>query len=454
MQAKVLDFLNRHNLNPEEINMDKLCEYFIQEMNAGLQGAPSSLPMIPSFCSTEGKPRAGQKVAVIDAGGTNLRTCIVEFSHELKPVIKEFRKTHMPGVDKEVSAKEFVSVFADQIKHIIDQCDKVGFCFSYPAQILPDHDGIPMAMSKEIKAPEIVGIKLGERLFAELASRGHDVSSKKLLILNDTVATLLAAQSENTDNKYDGCIGFILGTGTNTAYIEKSSRIKKLASGVARADAASVDAGAWAVGGLERQIINVESGSLKLSLGDIDEAFLASTQNPNSFNFEKMISGAYLGKLAWYIIKAAIEDGLLSSQFAQLFNNFAPTNNAVSTLDLSTFLEYSDSVDILSSYMEDSSSSGEDAFVLESILKAHIMRAAKLTAVNLASAVLITDFGKDKEHPVLINADGTTFYKTPYLRSSTIEYLQDYLAKKGRYVEFTQIEDSPIIGAAIGALAL
>ena len=68
--------------------------------------------------------------------------------------------------------------------------------------------------------------------------------------------------------------------------------------------------------------------------------------------------------------------------------------------------------------------------------------------------MLITDFGKDKNHPVLINADGTTFYKTPYLKDSTVEYLKDYLEKKGRYVEFTQIEDSPIIGSAIGALAL
>ena len=446
MQEKVLEFLNKHNLNPEEVNMDKLCEYFMQEMNAGLKGEPSSLPMIPSYCSPDGKPKAGQKVLVIDAGGTNLRTCIVEFSQDLKPEIKEFKKTRMPGSEKEVTAKEFIAVFADEIKRLIDQCDKVGFCFSYAAQILPDHDGIPMGLSKEIKAPEIVGKKLGESLFKELASRGHDVSDKKILILNDTVATLLAAQSQNTTGKYDGCIGFILGTGTNTAYIEKSSKITKLPEGQ---DVS------------ENQIINVESGSLAFSLGDIDKAFLASTLDASKYNFEKMISGAYLGKLAWYIIRAAIDDGVLSPSFAEIFNSYAPSSNAVSTLDLSTFLEYSDSKEVLSSYIDNASSSAafsddsnEDAYILEDILKAHILRAAKLTAVNLASAVLITDFGKDKAHPVLINADGTTFYKTPYLREYTVKYLTEYLESKGRYVEFTQIEDSPIIGSAIGALSL
>ena len=439
MQAKVLDFLNRHNLNPDKIDMDKLCEYFMNEMKAGLVGEPSSLPMIPSYCSPDGKPCPGQKVAVIDAGGTNLRTCIVDFTHDLKPEIKDFKKTRMPGSDKEVSAKEFYGLFADAIKHIIDQCDRVGFCFSYAAQIFPDHDGIPMGLSKEIKAPEIIGKKLGENLFAELAARGHDVSNKKILILNDTVATLLAAQSQNTQNKYDGCIGFILGTGTNTAYIEKSSNIKKLPAGIEVS---------------ENQIINVESGSLAFSLGDIDKIFLESTLNSKAYNFEKMISGAYLGKLAWFILKAAIDDEVLSPYFAELFNNFAPTSNSVSTLDLSTFLEYSDSGEVLSNYIDDELSSKDDAFVLEEILKAHVKRAAKLTAVNLASAVLITDFGKDKEHPVLINADGTTFYKTPYLRDFTVEYLKTYLEGKGRYVEITQIEDSPIIGSAIGALAL
>ncbi len=440
MKAKVLDFLNRHNLNPDEIDMDKLCAYFMEEMHKGLEGKESSLPMIPSYCSVDGKPRAGQKVAVIDAGGTNLRTCIVEFSKDLKPQIKEFKKTRMPGSDKEVSAKEFISLFADEVKRIIDQCDKVGFCFSYAAQILPDHDGIPLALSKEIKAPEIVGKKLGESLFAELASRGHDVSGKKILILNDTVATLLAAQSQNTDNKYDGCIGFILGTGTNTAYIEKSSNIIKLPEGIETS---------------ENQIINVESGSLSFSLGDVDKYFLASTLNASNYNFEKMISGAYLGKLAWFIIRAAVYEGVLSSRFAEVFDKFAPTSNTVTTQSLSDFLSHPHSEDILSNYIgEGLSSSKAEANDIELIMKAHIQRAAKLTAVNLAAAVLITDFGKDPAHPVLINADGTTFYKTPYLRESTVQYLTEYLASKGRYVEFTQIEDSPIIGAAIGALSL
>jgi hexokinase len=88
------------------------------------------------------------------------------------------------------------------------------------------------------------------------------------------------------------------------------------------------------------------------------------------------------------------------------------------------------------------------------ILGSFIARAAKLTAANLAAAVLITDFGKDEDHPVLINADGTTFHMTAYLKSYTTEYLDAFLSDKGRRAVITQIENSPVIGSAVGALTL
>ncbi|MBO4716436.1 MAG: hexokinase, partial [Spirochaetales bacterium] len=88
------------------------------------------------------------------------------------------------------------------------------------------------------------------------------------------------------------------------------------------------------------------------------------------------------------------------------------------------------------------------------ILGSFIARAAKLTAANLASAVLITDYGKDEDHPVLINADGTTFDVTAYLKSYTTEYLDAFLAEKGRRAVITHISNSPVIGSAIGALTL
>ncbi len=429
MNSKVLDFLDRHSLNADNIDMDWLCSRFLEEMKAGLEGRPSSLEMIPSFCSPDAKPKAGECVIVIDAGGTNLRTCTVTFDSELKPVIGDFRKTSMPGIKKEVSAKEFIGTFADEVERIIEKSDRIGFCFSYPAQILPDHDGIPLMFSKEVKAPEVIGRHLGKELLSELANRGHDVSKKKIIILNDTVTTLLAAQAKNANGSFDGCIGFILGTGTNTAYIEKTANITKLDASIPREG---------------NQIINVESGCMDICLGDIDRAFLDSTNEPQKYGFEKMISGAYLGPLAYKVIEFAVKEGLFSKSFCEKFSKLS----SLSTIELNSFLQGE------ACPLMDCASDDDDCDILMEILGYFISRAAKLTAANLASAVLVTDYGKDEDHPVLINADGTTFHMTAYLKSYTTEYLEAFLSEKGRRAVITQIENSPVIGSAIGALSL
>ncbi len=429
MKKTVLDFLDRHSLNADNIDMDWLCSRFMDEMKAGLAGEASSLAMIPSFCSPDASPKAGEKVIVIDAGGTNLRTCTVTFDSNLEPIIGDFRKTSMPGIDRQVTAAEFISTFADQVERLIDMSDRIGFCFSYAAEILPDHDGVPLFFSKEIKAPEVIGKHLGRELLAELGRRGHDVSNKRIIILNDTVTTLLAAQARNHNGSFDGCVGFILGTGTNTAYIEKNANIAKMDSSIPRVGS---------------QIVNVESGNMDLCLGDIDRAFLDGTAEPGKYCFEKMISGAYLGPLSHKVIQYAVEEGLFSDRFREDFRKF-PT---LSTKDMNDFML--DNPCRLAEIASDE----EDCDTLTDILGAFITRAAKLTAANLASAVLITDHGKDEDHPVLINADGTTFHMTAFLKSCTTEYLEAYLAEKGRRAVLTQIENSPTIGSAIGALTL
>ena len=97
----------------------------------------------------------------------------------------------------------------------------------------------------------------------------------------------------------------------------------------------------------------------------------------------------------------------------------------------------------------------EDATALYRILKAIIERAGKLTAINLTAAVLQSGEGADPRLPVVINADGTTFYKTAFLEFYTRLYLDSILEKKhGRYYEMVRIDNSPTLGAAIAGLAI
>ena len=429
--GKTEDFLRKHMLSAASVDTDKTLAFILSEMKKGLDKEnSSSLQMIATYVQPDTEIKPGASVIVLDAGGTNFRTCLVTFDENRQPVISDFRKVGMPGVKSEVSAKEFFSILADNVERLIDKSDRIGFCFSYAATITEDHDGIPIVFSKEIKAPEVIGKPLGKNLLAELQRRGHDVSRKRVSVVNDTVATLLAAKAEHPDYA-SSYIGFILGTGTNTAYVENNSAIGKI----------SLSEG--------REIINVESGCLAIELGDLDREFVSGTKDPSKYWFEKKISGAYLGPFAEHVIKAAVKEGVLTEEFGRRFETYLPLN----TTRMSHYLEdcHNSDYDLVKAVGDNE----EDATALYKILKAVIERAGKLTAVNLTAAVLRSGAGSEPRLPVVINADGTTFYKTAFLEFYTRLYLDEILEKKhGRYYEMVRIDNSPTLGAAIAGLAI
>jgi hexokinase len=279
-----------------------------------------------------------------------------------------------------------------------------------------------------------VGMKLGVSLLAELKRRGHDVSSYRIGILNDTVATLLAGKVAPTGREYSAYIGYILGTGTNTAYVEDTKMIGKLKG---RENLSP------------RMIINVESGNFLLNVSPIDAEFRATTKNPDSYSFEKMVSGAYLGPLAYHVVRKAVEEGVFSKSFADGFARLS----TLTTTEMSNFLEMPRNKEYVLSAV--AAGNDQDITSLYLILDSFIARSAKLTACNLSAAVLKSGQGTDPSRPVCINADGTTFYKTMNLKRYTDFYLHQFLSEKlGYHYEFVNIKDSPVIGAAIAALGL
>lgn len=427
-----LKFLEKNMLLPDQIDMEKVTSSILSEMEKGLEKeGGSSLAMIPTYTEPSGEVASGEPVIVLDAGGTNFRTCLVTFSEDKKPIISDFRKVGMPGVKHLVSEKEFFSVLADNVERLIDKSERIGFCFSYAASIGEDHDGTTLMFSKEIKAPEVIGKPLAKSLLSELAQRGHDVSGKKFSVVNDTVATLLASKAESSIPS-SAYIGFILGTGTNTAYVEENKNIKKRPN---------LKAG--------RQIINVESGNMTISLGEADERFMKTTKEPLSYQFEKKISGAYIGPFSKYVLDMACEEGLFTLHFVEAFKAL----DSLSTTFMSNYLEMPFNKDYVLVNCVDGNEG--DAITLWYILRSIIERAAKLTACNLSAAVLKGEAGYDPRYPVVINADGTTFYKTEFLKSYTEYYLHEFLElKHRRFVKLIRIDDSPVLGAAIAGLSV
>lgn len=431
MKGKIEAFLRKHGMFHADIRIDETCDLFLDEMDKGLTDADSSLAMLPTYIETERELPRNKPVIVMDAGGTNFRVATVCFKDHGDPEIADFRVFPMPGIKKEVSGEHFFGTMAGYVADIVHKSDCVGFCFSYPIEMSPNKDGRVLYFSKEIKAPEVVGKMIGEGLNTAIAETTSS-DAKQMVLLNDTVATLLAGRGTSDGRNYDSYIGFILGTGTNTAYVEHNRNITK-AKGLDPA---------------KSQIVNVESGGFgKAPRGSIDEHFNAASANPGVNVFEKMISGAYLGPLCFATICEAAMEGLFSGPVAEKLLAV----KEVTTKDVSEFLSRPEDVaNVLASAL---AGGGRDISAVYHLVDALIERAAKLTAANLSSAAIKCGKGQDPCRPVCIVAEGTTFYHLKSLRQKVEYYLKQYLVdQKGVHYEIVSVENATLIGAAIAGL--
>ena len=425
-----IDFFRRHGFTSAP-NTHELLAEFDRQMDAGLEGRnPASLAMIPSYVSMERAVPVGSPVLVLDAGGTNLRTAVVWFDERGTPRIEDFQKYRMPGTEGlDLSAFAFFDSLAERLRPVIDRATSVGFCFSYPAEITPECDGRLLRWTKQVQATEVVGKMVGAGVAEAVRAKfGREVSVR---IINDTVATLLAGKSAGVSRKYSSYVGFILGTGTNMAYVERTERIGK----------ANLPPGGC-------MAINVESGNFDgFPQSDFDREMDAPLPDRGSGTFEKMISGGYLGKLALVVFRTAAREGLLS----------APAAKAILAMDDLANKDFDDFV--ANPYQAGTAFDAvplddADRRMLRDLGAPVLVRAARLTAVNIAAAVLRCGEGHDSLHPVCVTIDGSTYYKTKSVqfRSRIEADLRAILEPRGIHYDLIAVDEAPILGAAVAGL--
>ncbi len=437
IKNKVKDFLKKYGMDPADTNIDQICRVFLDEMQKGLAGRKSTLAMLPTYIETGKEIPRNKPVIVMDAGGTNFRAATVVFGDDGKSTISDFKLFEMPGLKSRVGRTEFFSTMAGYIKHVADKSDSVGFCFSYPIEMFPNKDGRLLFFSKEIQAPEVEGQMIGESLNIAISKAGLG-GKKQIVLLNDTVATLLAGRADASGRTFDSFIGFILGTGTNCSYVEQNKNITK------KRDLNLAGS----------QIINIESGAFgKAPRGKIDKKFDKSLVNPGLNIFEKMISGAYLGPICSWTIQAAIKEKLFSNKTAEALSAIT----SLSTKEVSDFMfcpQASGWATSSSPFSKAISNADEqDSTTLYWLIDRMIERAAKLTAINLSSVAIKSGRGKNPTRPICIVAEGTTFYHLTSLKQRVDFYLRLLLAdKKGIFYEIINVENATLIGAAIAGL--
>ena len=416
---RIDEFLLKYQQHADNIDYEATLQEFIDEMDRGLKGEESTLMMIPTYLSVSDSIELNKKVVAIDAGGTHLRIAKVSLKEDGYD-IEDFKVQKMLGVERPLTKEEFLDELSELLLPYLNDCDKVGFCFSFPSEITPDRDGIVLSFAKEVNVSGCEGMHIGAELKRVLKEKGVE-KDIQFALLNDTVATLLGGPLKND---VDGHIGFILGTGTNTAYLEKTAAITKI-----NAEGSNM-------------IINMESGMYgKAQRGYFDQLVDSKSTIPNDQLFEKMISGAYLGKI--------IREILLQAFYEDFFN----TNSSILQLPefdmaaVSRFIAEPKGDNLLAQACYDDN----DREVMMEFIDRALERAAKLVSINLLGIMERADYGNDA--PCQIVVEGSTFHKSILFQKKIIRYLEEEgKAKRGRDYILDKGEDVNMIGSAKAVL--
>ena len=426
----VRDFLKEIGFIQTWEEMQPVEDAFIDHMQKGLKGEPSSLPMLPAYLTADALHEDSRTVIVMDAGGTNLRVFLLRLEPGKKPEVLYQHKQPMPGKEEALTRETFFDALAQAVLPVADKSDRIGFCFSFPCRIRPDFDGEILYLDKEITVHGIEGALVGQGLTQALHKLGCR-AEHRIIILNDTVAALLGALAEHPSACFSGYIGMILGTGTNCCYAERNVRILK--DETLRGSEGS-------------SIINMEAGAfnaMRLTEADVLVSKGAKVAEQNLA--EKMMSGAYQGRLLDALITCANQAGCFSPAFAR---RFEALDSGLTAADISAYT----TLPALAGRIHNLAETSQDAHALYTLVDALLERAAMLAVMNLTAIMRFTNTGVDPLLPVCVAIEGTTYAKNEAFRQKILAYLIHYTQKvRGYHCRVFSTEDANMVGSAVAA---
>lgn len=377
----------------------------------GLKNENTEIQCIPTFITPKTTGITG-KALVLDLGGTNYRVAKVDFAGKEPAIHPENGWKIDLSVMKTAgfTQEDLFREQADPVNEIkIEEDMPIGYCFSYPAESMPDGDAKLLRWTKGVDIKEMIGKPVGRPLMDYFNQKSASAKFTDIKVINDTVASLFAGL---TQSGYDAYIGLIVGTGTNMATFIHADKITKL------------DPSLKATGLIP---VNLESGNFHPPhMTGIDETVDKNSGSEGRQRFEKAVSGMYLGE----ILKAAFP----SAEFEDKFD----------AQKLTTILSYPDI------YKEEYVNAAQGIYE----------RSAKLVAASLAGLIEVLISHDSSVKKVRLTAEGSLFWSKNRNGKSYVELVTDELqglleelGHHGVFVDISQMENANLIGTAIAALS-
>jgi hexokinase len=352
---------NIFELTNEELK--KIADNLQEKIELGLKKDGTEILCIPTYISPKDELEDG-RVLALDWGGTNFRAAIVELAKGKDPVIIEAKKKLLSA---DIAAKfsqnellEEMATLIGSLENLDNQITRIGYCFSYPAECLPDGDAKLLRWTKGFEIHEMVGGLVGKSLMDYLNNHPSiPTTFTSVKVINDTVACLFAGLADVGKDAY---IGLIVGTGTNMAGLMPMSKIEKLN-----------------YKGRGLIPVNLESGNFNPPYLTIMDGLVdAMSNNKGSQRFEKAISGGYIGE----IFKSVFSDKKIPYDFdgealSEVLNN--PQNHPEAYVNVANWI---------------------------------LNRSALLVAASLAGLIQVLLSQDENIKTVCLAADGSVFWKS------------------------------------------
>ena len=416
--------------------MQMVMGHFLSEASKGLAGEESSMRMLPTYVNKRVTGAEKGDFYALDLGGTNFRVLKLSLLGDGKVGPLTQGKYTIPTAIKQGTGEQLFGFLADSVATFLaTECGgnptgALGFTFSFPTVQSALNAGTLIVWNKEFSASGVVGEDVVALLQKQLVERGIHLEVKALA--NDTVGTMEAAAYAFPSTS----MGVILGTGTNAAYVEQTSKVGK-----------------WKGEASEEMVINTEWGNLDTAaIMNLSDATIdAASSNPGLQRFEKMISGMYLGEMCRVsVLQPEVLQGF-SDQFAATLMSKCGARMSLETA-LAAKIEEDKTPGLRATAKALSeaglpNSTARDRVLLREACVCVSTRAARLSAVGVVA--LLQQMGATEgKHTIAI--DGTVFEKYPYFKER-MDYAMELLVGEQRADDIKLIlaKDGSGVGAAI-----
>lgn len=395
---------------------------FRRDIETGLKGdGDSSLRMLKSYVGLPTGNETGEFLA-LDFGGTNVRVLLIKLMGGGKyEVLKKVAKPLCVAgiydfVGSDAKAEDLFDFIAGLIDEVIEE-DRgkeylLGHTFSFPSEQTDLYNASLIIWTKEFATQGVEG-KVVNDLLCEALTRNGIINVRPVAVINDTVATLLAA-AYKTEATF---IGSICATGHNTAYLEPYN-------GQA----------------VSRMILNLESGGFnKVLVNPYDKVLDTQSEKPGEQRMEKMVSGRYVGEL----FGLALADGL----------GWTGEPFSFDSIDLSVILgdnsEQLNEVKTLLSKKLLIDFTAEDCAWIKAVAEAVVFRSARLAAASYIGIIWHLD--GDQINAQNIAIDGSLYEKMPMYANAMRQAISEVLGEHGSAINLILENSGSGVGAAIAA---